>query len=217
MKTENNQKINYSDVYIKQNGEFVSIVDNTEHFCEKWIKPVHPRDWNWFTRDFSKPANLPTAKEAAVIRDLVIRGLRNSGNQVVDLSNVENVDAIISYFDPESKHDKFNMEQFAYALGVELEHGRLKAVNVTNNHPFLTAMIVIAHLTESLSYYERLLIMENEAKVHEILRKLKTATIDKSDLLELLAETELELVEARRKLDKRLRILEELEPMEDID
>ena len=135
----------------------------------------------------------------------------------MDLSNVENVDAIISYFDPESKHDKFNMEQFAYALGVELEHGRLKAVNVTNNHPFLTAMIVIAHLTESLSYYERLLIMENEAKVHEILRKLKTATIDKSDLLELLAETELELVEARRKLDKRLRILEELEPMEDID
>lgn len=210
------QKIDYSDSYIKQRGKLVSIADDTKRFCEKWIKPVHPRNWNWSTRNFTKPTNLPTAKEAAVIRDLVIKDLRNSGERVVDLSGIENANAILNFFDPMSKHAKFNMEQFAYALGVELEHGKLKAANVTNNHPFLTAMIVLAHLTESLSYYKRLLIMENEAKVHEIMRKLTKATSNKQDLMGLLEEAERELVDARKKLAKRLQILEELEPMEEI-
>jgi hypothetical protein len=40
---------------------------------------------------------------------------------------------------------------------VELEHGtRYPEANVTNNHPILTGKIVLAHLKETLDYYQRL-------------------------------------------------------------
>lgn len=54
--------------------------------------------------------------------------------------------------------------EFQYALGVELEHGRTRGTNVTNNHPLLTGMIVMAHLTEDRLYYARLWVMEMEGE-----------------------------------------------------
>ena len=52
---------------------------------------------------------------------------------------------------------------FRQGLEVELKHGtRFKDANVTNNHPVLTGMIVLAHLKESLDYYERLEVAELE-------------------------------------------------------
>lgn len=54
-------------------------------------------------------------------------------------------------------------EQFRLGLEVELEHGvRFKDANVTNNHPIVTAMIVLAHLKESLDYYLLLDVAELE-------------------------------------------------------
>jgi hypothetical protein len=48
-------------------------------------------------------------------------------------------------------------------LEVELEHGLIFAdANVTNNHPVLTGMIVLAHLKEMLDYYTRLEVAELE-------------------------------------------------------
>lgn len=59
---------------------------------------------------------------------------------------------------------KIDPEQFRIGLGVELEHGlRFKAANVTNNHPLITGMIVLAHLLETLDYYRRLDLSEAEA------------------------------------------------------
>ena len=54
-------------------------------------------------------------------------------------------------------------EAFARGLEVELEHGvRFKSANVTNNHPILTGKIVLAHLKETLDYYDRLEVAELE-------------------------------------------------------
>jgi hypothetical protein len=58
---------------------------------------------------------------------------------------------------------KIPVEEFRAGLEVELEHGtRYKEANVTNNHPILTGMIVLAHLKETMDYYERLEVAEIE-------------------------------------------------------
>jgi hypothetical protein len=55
------------------------------------------------------------------------------------------------------------LENFITGLEVELEHGtRFKDANVTNNHPILTGKIVLAHLKETMDYYQRLDVAELE-------------------------------------------------------
>jgi hypothetical protein len=55
------------------------------------------------------------------------------------------------------------LEVFKEGIEVELEHGtRFEDANVTNNHPVLTGMIVLAHLKETMDYYERLEVAEIE-------------------------------------------------------
>ena len=52
---------------------------------------------------------------------------------------------------------RIDEEQFRAGLDVELEHGtRFEDANVTNNHPLVTGMIVLAHMKESLDYYKLL-------------------------------------------------------------
>ncbi|OIN97216.1 MAG: hypothetical protein AUJ48_00350 [Deltaproteobacteria bacterium CG1_02_45_11] len=54
-------------------------------------------------------------------------------------------------------------EEFQSGLEVELEHGlQFKDANVTNNHPLLTGLIVLAHFKESLDYYRLLEVAELE-------------------------------------------------------
>jgi len=53
------------------------------------------------------------------------------------------------------------LDDFCAGLAVELEHGiAFKQYNVTNNHPVLTGMIVMAHFMESLDYYKLLDVAE---------------------------------------------------------
>lgn len=55
------------------------------------------------------------------------------------------------------------IEVFKKGIEVELEHGiRLEDANVTNNHPILTGKIVLAHLQETMDYYDRLEVAEIE-------------------------------------------------------
>ncbi|QLQ15169.1 MAG: hypothetical protein HZY73_05040 [Micropruina sp.] len=88
--------------------------------------------------------------------------------------------------------------EWSYALAVELEHGRDRGMNVTMNHPLLTGLVVLAHLSEDRLYYARLMVMESEGElfnaqlekqprtvVLEQLRKLETA---KGRLAERIAE-----------------------------
>ena len=84
-----------------------------------------------------------------------------------------------------------DVEGFRRGLEVELEHGvRFRDANVTNNHPLLTGKIVLAHLKETMDYYERLEVAElegdllkaavakNAAKVESLYRKLLAAKLD---------------------------------------
>lgn len=58
---------------------------------------------------------------------------------------------------------QISTEAFKNGLEIELEHGlEFSGANVTNNHPVLTAKIVLAHLKEMLDYYERLDVAEGE-------------------------------------------------------
>ncbi len=60
-----------------------------------------------------------------------------------------------------SKKMDIDPMDFKAGLEVELEHGiRFSDANVTNNHPVLTGMIVLAHLKESLDYYKLLEVAE---------------------------------------------------------
>jgi hypothetical protein len=59
-----------------------------------------------------------------------------------------------------------SVDAFKQGLDVELEHGiQFPDANVTNNHPILTGMIVLAHLKEMLDYYLRLDVAELEGDI----------------------------------------------------
>ena len=61
---------------------------------------------------------------------------------------------------------------FVIGLEVELEHGtRFQDANVTNNHPILTGKIVLAHLKETMDYYQRLDVAELETAKDEYYRQ----------------------------------------------
>ncbi|MBO9585095.1 MAG: hypothetical protein J7574_13120 [Flavobacterium sp.] len=200
----------YQDVYIKRDDTMLSLKNDVTDFCEKYIKPVHPENWDWSIRDFEDPKNDPTIAEARAIANVVFRDLNDAKQTDVDLSTMNNVHAIKAYLDPNSKHEAFNMEEFAFALKVELEHGRVKDVNVTNNHPFLTAMIALAHMTESLTYYKRLKVMEAEGEIYEIVRKLETSPVGKEKWYIELGKAEQELNEARAGLAERLARMDDI-------
>jgi hypothetical protein len=59
-------------------------------------------------------------------------------------------------------------ENFREGLDVELEHGtQYNDANVTNNHPIITGMIVLAHMKESLDYYKLLDVAEAEGDLSQ--------------------------------------------------
>jgi hypothetical protein len=88
-------------------------------------------------------------------------GLRNWAALKKAEVKAEEAQLILNEVKP--KGMKIPLEEFRAGLEVELEHGtRYKEANVTNNHPLLTGMIVVAHLKESLDYYRRLEVAEIE-------------------------------------------------------
>ena len=73
--------------------------------------------------------------------------------------------------------EQISSEQFKQGLEVELEHGtQFTDANVTNNHPLLTGMIVLAHLKEMLDYYTRLEVAELEG---DLLKAYRTGDAEK--------------------------------------
>ncbi len=69
------------------------------------------------------------------------------------------------------------VETMRKGLEVELEHGTMHPdTNVTNNHPVLTGRIVLAHLKETMDYYERLDVTEMEG---DLLKAVKAKDLKK--------------------------------------
>ena len=76
-----------------------------------------------------------------------------------------------------TKNMDIPLEAFRKGLEVELEHGtRFEDANVTNNHPILTGMIVLAHLKETMDYYERIDVAEMEG---DLLKAILSRNMEK--------------------------------------
>jgi hypothetical protein len=81
---------------------------------------------------------------------------------------------------------------FKQGLEVELEHGiQFPDANVTNNHPILTGMIVLAHLKEMLDYYQRLEVAELEGDLLKALQAGDSAKVTRKYQQFLIAQAEL--------------------------
>ncbi len=86
------------------------------------------------------------------------------------------------------------LEAFRAGLEVELEHGtRFEDANVTNNHPILTGMIVLAHLKETMDYYERIAVAETEG---DLLKAVLSGNLKKIESKYKM------LIEAQKSLNK---------------
>jgi len=83
-------------------------------------------------------------------------------------------------------------ENFRICLEVELEHGfRFPNANVTNNHPLVTGLIVIAHFEESIDFYQRLEVAELEGDLMKAIANKNPAKL--SLLYDKLIKTKLSL------------------------
>ena len=93
------------------------------------------------------------------------------------------------------------LKDFKLGLEVELEHGiRFEGANVTNNHPILTGMIVLAHFKESLDYYQRLEVAEIEGDLLKAFIANNSSKV--MDLYEKLVRAKLELSKSEEKMIK---------------
>ena len=78
--------------------------------------------------------------------------------------SVKEAKVILTELNPKGMH--IDPKDFCRGLEVELEHGmQFRDANVTNNHPLLTGLIVVAHFKESLDYYKLLEVAELEGDV----------------------------------------------------
>ena len=55
----------YQAVYIKREDELIQLKQDVMDFCERFIKPVHPKNWDWSKRDFDNEKNKPTVGGSA--------------------------------------------------------------------------------------------------------------------------------------------------------
>jgi hypothetical protein len=93
---------------------------------------------------------------------------------------------------------KIDPKEFCAGLEVELEHGMtFQDANVTNNHPILTGLIVLAHLKESLDYYKLLEVAELEGDLVKAVAAGNAAKI--KNYYQRLAKARIELAQAELK------------------
>ncbi len=160
------------------------------------------RNWASLTLDTIAPADatgahVVPAKEATAVLKLLRSLVTGHHLQPLDESGKPKP-VLVNDFLPkgtfQGERTLGHLWEWQYALAVELEHGRTRGTNVTNNHPLATAMVVLAHLSEDRLYYARLWVMETQGE-------LFAAQLDKKPfaeihgLLEMLSRAETHLAQ----------------------
>lgn len=136
------------------------------------------------------PEYIPVAEVQRVCAELHIRDWTQLQEAVVELAEAEKIQMVIG-----AEAGQISAADFQKGLEVELEHGlTFPDANVTNNHPILTGLIVLAHLKEMLDYYARLEVAELEG---DMLRALESGNAEK------LAQKYRLLIEAKAVLASR--------------
>lgn len=104
------------------------------------------------------PQYITVEEVKRVCKELKISDWTQKKDSKVSLKEAKILLALIA-----GKDTKIDPKAFCAGLEVELEHGmQFKDANVTNNHPLLTGLIVLAHFKESLDYYSLLEVAELE-------------------------------------------------------
>ena len=133
------------------------------------------------------PEYISTEEVQRVCRELGVRDWTQLDEAVIELAEAQKIQQEIG-----AEAIQIDAADFQQGLEVELEHGlTFPDANVTNNHPILTGLIVLAHLKEMLDYYERLEVAELEG---DMLKALESGDNEK------LAQKVRLLVEARAHL-----------------
>jgi hypothetical protein len=113
------------------------------------------------------PVYIPVDEVQRVCRELGIRDWTQLDEAVVQLEEAKLIQQEIG-----AEASQISIADFQKGLEVELEHGlTFPDANVTNNHPILTGLIVLAHLKEMLDYYDRLEVAELEGDILKALEK----------------------------------------------
>ncbi len=108
-----------------------------------------------------------------VCRDLKIRDWTKLKKATVQSGEARKLLALVN-----TERMPIDPEQFRVGLEVELEHGtRFGDANVSNNHPVITGMIVLAHLKENLEYYRLLDVAELEG---DLMNAVAAGNVSKS-------------------------------------
>ena len=119
-------------------------------------------------------------------------GLRDWSEITEPTVSVEEASTILNIVNTQGMN--IPLEAFRKGLEVELEHGtRFEDANVTNNHPILTGKIVIAHLKETMDYYERIDVAEMEG---DLLKAIQSRNMEKIE------SKYKKLIEAQKVLNK---------------
>jgi len=119
------------------------------------------------------PAYITKDEVKRVCRELKISDWTKKKEAKVSLKEAKLILAEV-----QGKNKDIDPKEFQAGLEVELEHGiQFKDANVTNNHPVLTGLIVLAHFKESLDYYRLLEVAELEGDLLKAISKGKTKKI----------------------------------------
>jgi hypothetical protein len=109
---------------------------------------------------------IPKDEVRSACKELGIRDWTQLSEPSVKMEEAQKIQSNIG-----AEAERISTEAFRQGLEVELEHGlQFSDANVTNNHPILTGMIVLAHLKEMLDYYERLEVAELEGDLLKAIR-----------------------------------------------
>ena len=119
------------------------------------------------------PEYVPLNEVHRVCQELQIRDWTQLKEAAVELEEAQKIQREVG-----AEASEISAADFQKGLEIELEHGlTFPDANVTNNHPILTGLIVLAHLKEMLDYYDRLEVAEIEGDILKALEKGNTKKV----------------------------------------